>query len=354
MSSTEISIKEKPLCEDSFLNMFHPPARESKTALLNFNCIAILLKFLLNLKLCNIFPPKNKPLIKLRKKTPFVMSKNAQDKKSYNFADLQQIMKTLRDPQDGCPWDKQQDFQTIAPYTLEEAYEVYDAIQKNDMQGLKEELGDLLLQVVFHAQMADEKGYFSIDDVITAISQKMVSRHPHIFSDLKVKNAQEVKEIWEQQKDKEKQQKQEKIKGEEGSDQEIIGQTFKDVPSSFPALLRAQKLQKKAGKRGFIWKNKENIINKLNEEIQELLEEIKEGNLQKQQEELGDVLFVLANLARHLGINAEEALMGCNNKFINRFNGLEDDLNKKDKTVEACSLLELMDLWNAQKEKEVK
>ena len=240
------------------------------------------------------------------------------------------VMASLRDPNGGCPWDLEQDFKSIAPYTIEEAYEVTDAIERGHMEDLKEELGDLLLQSVFHAQMAAEEGLFTFEDVVTAVSDKMISRHPHVFGDKSAADAGAVMDIWEAQKDKEK-----KLQG-----------AVSGVTKGLPALLRAAKLQKKAAKTGFEWADLQGCFAKFEEELAEL----KEAQTPEEiEDELGDVLFCLANYGRMQGINPEEALRKTNEKFIRRFEGMERDLGAEGKSLSDLSLNQMLELWRQQK-----
>lgn len=268
------------------------------------------------------------------------------DKKSqgerYTFEDLVEIMARLRDPDGGCPWDLQQNFSTIAPYTLEEAYEVADAIDRNDMGDLQEELGDLLLQPVYHAQMASESGTFTIQDVIDGVSRKMVERHPHVFGEAQAQTAEDVNQIWDRKKTQEA----------EGKTGGAAVSALDGVTAALPALLRAQKLQSRAAKVGFKWSRIEDALAKLDEEFLELREAIKTGSAEDQAEELGDMLFVLANVGRMLGLNSEDALRQCNGKFERRFRGLESVLKAQGKILEQTSLDEMTDRWNDQKRKE--
>lgn len=245
------------------------------------------------------------------------------------------VMQSLRDKEHGCPWDLEQDFKSILPYTIEEAYEVADAIERDDMNDLREELGDLLLQVVYHAQMAQERGHFNFSDVSEAVSTKMISRHPHVFSDTKAANSDAVNDIWEQQKDAEK-----SAKG-----------ALDNVTKGLPALLRASKLQKKAAKTGFEWPNTNAAYEKLEEEIAEFKEALETDNTAHQEEELGDMLFCMVNFARMKGLNAEEALRKANNKFVKRFSGLEEDFKKDGREIKDASLEEMLEAWNNQKAK---
>lgn len=245
---------------------------------------------------------------------------------------LKWVMACLRDPENGCPWDQEQDFRSIVKYTIEEAYEVADAIENDDMAELKEELGDLLLQVIYYTQMATEKDFFNFDGVAQDVADKMISRHPHVFGDEKATTAEDVTEIWEQQKDKEK-----KNKG-----------ALEGVTKGLPALLRAQKLQKKAEKVGYVWASAEDAFKKLEEEIQEF----KEATNQKdKEEEFGDLLYCLVNYGRMQGLDAEEALRKANKKFVKRFEGMEADCAKDNVDFSTLSLNEMLALWNKQKKK---
>lgn len=246
------------------------------------------------------------------------------------------VMAKLRDPNGGCPWDLEQDFASIAPHTIEEAYEVADAIDRDNMDDLREELGDLLLQPIYHAQMATESGDFNIYDVIRDITDKMIHRHPHVFGDVKAESAGDVNVLWDERKAMEK--------GKANADSVLDG-----VPGNLPALLRAQKLQKKAAKTGFEWPHTDDVLVKLDEELREFRAELQSGNIENQLEEFGDLLFVLVNYGRMLGINAEEALRRCNAKFETRFKGMETDCQSEDKVISDISLEQMTDLWNAQK-----
>ncbi len=218
------------------------------------------------------------------------------------------IMQRLRTPVTGCPWDLEQDFASIAPYTIEEAYEVADAIERNDLSALKDELGDLLLQVVFHSQMAEERQAFGIQDVIDGICAKMVRRHPHVFADVKASHAEAVTANWEA------------IKAAERDENSEDASALAGVASAIPALLRAQKLQKRAARTGFDWPSVDGCIAKLHEEIGEVLAA---ENSEEQFEEIGDMLFAAVNVSRHLGIDAEAALKAANSKFERRFRAME-------------------------------
>ncbi len=249
-------------------------------------------------------------------------------------ADIQalvKIMEQLRTPVTGCPWDLEQDFTTIAPYTIEEAYEVADAIERNDLSALKDELGDLLLQVVFHSQMAHEQGAFDLQDVINGICEKMVRRHPHVFADVQADHADAVVTNWEAIKAAERQGKMD--------DKSALA----DVARALPALLRAQKLQKRAARTGFDWPDVHGCIDKLHEEIGEVLEA---DSADAQFEEVGDMLFAAVNISRHLGIDAEAALKAANDKFEKRFRAMEVEAGE---TFVALGLNEKEALWQKAK-----
>ncbi|MDC8015636.1 nucleoside triphosphate pyrophosphohydrolase [Tahibacter soli] len=230
----------------------------------------------------------------------------------HTIDDLLRIMTTLRDPERGCPWDVEQNFATIAPYTIEEAYEVADAIDRRDYPGLCEELGDLLLQVVFHAQMAKEAGHFDFGDVVEAISTKMVRRHPHVFADAEVADAQAQTQAWEEHKRAER-----AAKGE-ADDSALAG-----VSRGLPEWQRALKLQKRAATVGFDWPSIEPVIDKLHEEIDEVRAEFASGDAARLTDEIGDLLFVCVNVARHGKVDFSQALRGANAKFERRFRRME-------------------------------
>jgi MazG family protein len=252
---------------------------------------------------------------------------------------LLSIMARLRDKETGCPWDIEQDFQSIAKCTLEEAYEVVDAIDRGHMGDLKEELGDLLLQVVFYAQMAKEQGLFDFKDVVETLSNKLVSRHPHVFGDGDAKSAEDVMVIWQAQKDK------------EAKAQRPQQSILDDVPVAFPSLLRAHKISKKAAKVGFEWEKTEDVIYKIIEELNEFRAELASGSREKQDEELGDVLFSVVQLGRRLDLDCEESLRKANNKFYNRFSGMEVEAKLKNKDLKSLSSAEWEALWQLQKNK---
>jgi ATP diphosphatase len=244
------------------------------------------------------------------------------------------IMARLRDPVTGCPWDIEQDFSTIAPYTIEEAYEVADAIARDNMPDLAGELGDLLFQSVYHAQMASEAGHFDFATVARAISDKMVARHPHVFGDeSRDKSAQQQTQDWERVKAAERATRAET-------------RTLDGVAIGLPALLRAVKLQKRAARVGFDWPDVAQVLDKLTEEAREVAEARDHLSPADLEEEVGDLLFVMANLARHLGVDPESALRGANAKFTRRFNAIEDELLSRGKTPSQSNLEEMDAIWN--------
>lgn len=249
-------------------------------------------------------------------------------------------MRDLRDPQRGCPWDREQDFASIAPYTLEEAYEVADAIARGDLSDLKEELGDLLLQVVFHARMAEEQKAFDFDDVVRGICDKLIRRHPHVFGTAEARSAGAVKGLWEDIKAQEKAGRNTKEKDQSLTD---------GVPLPLPALVRAVKLQAKAARGGFDWPEIAPVFDKLNEETAELKAEIASGDQARIFEEMGDLLFAYANLARHLGVDPEAALRKTNDKFVRRFRYVEQALRKDGREPGDSTLEELDRLWDEAK-----
>ena len=250
---------------------------------------------------------------------------------------LIEIMARLRDPETGCPWDIAQDFRSIAPYTIEEAYEVADAIERQAWDELAGELGDLLLQVVYHARMAEEAGHFALPDVVRAISDKMVARHPHVFGDAsRDKTAEQQTADWEA------------IKAAERAGK-AQGGTLDGVAAGLPALLRAVKLQKRAARVGFDWPSTDEVVDKIVEEARELVEARDRLTQAEIEEEFGDLLFVMANLARHLQIDPETALRGTNAKFTRRFKAIEAELAKRGKRPDGSDLAEMDALWNATK-----
>jgi MazG family protein len=247
------------------------------------------------------------------------------------------IMARLRDPENGCPWDVEQTFATIAPYTVEEAYEVADAIERGDLGDLKDELGDLLLQVVFHARIAEEQGAFAFEDVARAINDKMIRRHPHVFGDETYASLADQKDGWDALKAQER-----KTKGRAAS-------LLDDVPIGLPALTRAVKLSKRAAGVGFVWPSAKEVLDKLHEEVAELEAEIASGDLEKARQEMGDVLFVVANLARTLDVDPEDSLRFTNAKFARRFRYIEERLAERGKTPDESDLAEMDALWDEAK-----
>ncbi len=258
------------------------------------------------------------------------------------------VMAWLRDRQHGCPWDIEQTFQTIVPYTIEEAYEVADAIEREDMPALKEELGDLLLQVVYHAQMASEAKAFGFDDVAAAIADKMVDRHPHVFGDLDIKTADAQTISWEARKAAERAAKQQGAQN--GS--EPAG-ALDGVARALPALMRAEKIQKRAARVGFDWTSTGPVIDKIEEELGELRVEIEAGAVDQARltDELGDVLFAVANLARHCKVDPEVALRATNDKFEKRFRYIEKRLAEQGRKPADASLDEMEAFWQEAKTK---
>jgi ATP diphosphatase len=254
------------------------------------------------------------------------------------------VMAWLRDRQHGCPWDIDQTFRTIAPYTIEEAYEVADAIERDDMPGLKEELGDLLLQVVYHSQMASETGAFRFEDVAAAIADKMVDRHPHVFGDLKIADADAQTVSWEARKAAERATK--------ANGTEPTG-ALDGVARALPALLRAEKIQKRAARVGFDWTTIEPVIDKIEEELGELRAELDAGKIDPVRitDELGDVLFAVANLARHCKVDPEAALRSTNDKFEKRFRYVEAQLAAQGRKPAEANLEEMESLWQDAKTK---
>ena len=257
-------------------------------------------------------------------------------KPSRDIAVLLEVMRRLRAP-DGCPWDREQTFATIAPYTIEEAYEVASAIADNDLKALPGELGDLLFQVVFHAQMAQDAGLFDFGDVVAAVTDKMIRRHPHVFGDEQAKaDAASQKDFWEKLKE---------------SERRAAGQTslLDDVASALPALMRAEKLQRRASSVGFDWNDANLVVEKIAEEAREVAQARTQA---EREEEIGDLLFVVANLARHLKVDPEVALRAANAKFTRRFRHIEASLAAKGAKLGDASLQEMEDLWQDAKARE--
>ena len=253
---------------------------------------------------------------------------------------LLEIMKRLRDPKDGCPWDIEQTYETIAPYTIEEAYEVSDAIDQGNWHELEGELGDLLLQVIYFTQIGSEDGHFSFESVVKNVSDKMIRRHPHVFGDKKqYKSSDQQIRDWE------------KIKEQERS-KNTPSKTLDGIAGNLPALTYASKLQKRAARVGFDWPDISGVTDKISEEIDELNEARNELSLDAQEEEYGDLMFVMVNFARHLKIDPEKALRGANKKFKKRFEQVEKELTLIGKTPNQSDLSEMDNLWNIVKQKE--
>ena len=250
--------------------------------------------------------------------------------KRYTFEDLKEIMKELRQK---CPWDRKQTHESLKKYLLEEAYEVIDAIERKDWQALKEELGDLLLQPIFHARIAEEEGKFNIDDVVDHLCKKLIERHPHVFGEEKAQSAEEVLKNWEKRKIEKR------------------SSVLEGVPKAMPALMRAEKLQKKASKVGFDWSDISQVEEKVKEEWNEFWQALKEGDREKIEHEFGDLLFALVNLARFLKIDPEEALQKANERFIKRFSYIEQKVKESGKRWEDFTLEELDRLWEEAKKR---
>ncbi len=252
-------------------------------------------------------------------------------------------MAALRTPGSGCPWDLEQTYETVAPYTLEEAYEVADAIARGDLEHLRDELGDLLLQVVFHARMAEEEGRFDFGGVVEAITTKMIRRHPHVFADAEGKTAAHVQGMWERIKAEEKAEAKAR-RGDRNAEGALAG-----VPAALPALTRALKLQNKAGRVGFDWNDPRAVLAKIREEADEIEAEIEAGDTARAGAEVGDLLFAVVNLARHMDADPEGVLRGTNAKFERRFASIERALAARGKTPEQSTLAEMDALWDAAK-----
>jgi MazG family protein len=268
--------------------------------------------------------------------------------KTHDMDDLLAVMARLRDPETGCPWDVKQSFETIAPHTIEEAYEVADAIARNDLDGLKDELGDLLLQVVYHAQMAAEDSRFQFADVVDSITRKMIRRHPHVFEDPSRREEFMATDLWDRIKAEEKAER-----DDDSGTKSVLG----DVPVGLPALTRAVKLQKRMAKVGFDWPSLEPVLAKVDEELGELKAVISEGGTGSKTrigEEFGDLLFVMANVARHLGVDSEAALRAANAKVVRRFESIEAALANEGRTPEEATLEEMDQLWDEAKAAEGK
>jgi ATP diphosphatase len=259
---------------------------------------------------------------------------------------LLDIMAALRTPATGCPWDLEQDFASIAAYTLEEAYEVVDAIERGDLIDLKDELGDLLLQVVFHARMAEERGAFSFGDVVEAITHKLIRRHPHVFGESRDLRPGEVKTLWDEIKRAEKAERR-SARGSNGpSDSRPL---LVDIPAALPALTRASKLTARAAKVGFDWPDARQVVEKIHEELHEIEEAAAAAPRDRIEDEIGDLLFAATNLARHYGVDPEAALRRTNAKFERRFRAIELALESRGRSLEEATLDEMEELWVAAK-----
>lgn len=271
---------------------------------------------------------------------------------SKDISRLLEIMARLRDPETGCPWDLEQDFASIVPYTIEEAYEVADAVERNDMVDLRDELGDLLLQPVYHAQLAAEAGDFDFEDVVLSVTKKLIRRHPHVFGDENARQAKSAKASWERIKAEERAEKaaERQSKGITSPEE---AQILNDVPTALPALTRAEKLQTKAAKVGFDWPNQAPVIDKIEEEWREMKVELEKANNEttpEVAEEFGDFLFSVVNLARHLGIDPEHALRQTNAKFVRRFGYVETEIRDQKSKVEDATLDEMEAIWQQAKD----
>jgi ATP diphosphatase len=265
---------------------------------------------------------------------------------------LLEIMAALRTPGTGCQWDLAQNFSTIAPYTIEEAYEVADAVQRRDFDDLRDELGDLLLQVVFHARMAEEAGLFGFGDVVQAITEKLVRRHPHVFGDAGGLDTEAVNALWDRIKAQEKTERAARRATDRSAAREPSSGALAGVPAALPALTRALKLQEKAGKVGFDWNDPMAVLAKIREEADEIEAELASGEMQAAQDEVGDLLFAVVNLARHLGADPESVLRATNEKFERRFGYIEDTLAAAGKAPAQSTLAEMDELWNEAKRRE--
>jgi nucleoside triphosphate diphosphatase len=251
-----------------------------------------------------------------------------------SFDDLVALMTRLRSP-DGCPWDRKQTLPDLKPYVIEEAYEVVDAIDRNDRAALMEEVGDFLLEAVFIAEITREEGTFDIYDSVTAIHDKLVRRHPHVFGDVVASDAEQVLVNWEKLKSDERKAENKSI--------------LSGVPQSMPALLKASRLTEKAARVGFDWRRTEDVFDKLDEEIAELREAVASGETSKMEDEIGDLLFTIANIARKVNVNAEEALQSTNRKFMRRFESMESQVRERGKNLDQLELEEMDTLWDEAK-----
>jgi MazG family protein len=254
-----------------------------------------------------------------------------------SFDELVQLMTRLRAP-GGCPWDREQTLESLKPFIIEEAYEVVDAIDRNDRAALAEEVGDLLLEAVFVAEITREEGTFDIYDSVTAIHDKLVRRHPHVFGDVEAKDAEQVVVNWEKLKRDERQAENKSV--------------LSGVPAALPALLKASRLTEKAARVGFDWRRTEDVFDKLDEEIGELREAVAKGDAENIHDEIGDLLFTIANIARKLNVNPEEALQSTNRKFMSRFESMETRVRERGKNLDQLELEEMDQLWDEAKRAE--
>ena len=257
-----------------------------------------------------------------------------------NTRRLLEIMARLRDPETGCPWDLAQDFSSLVPYTLEEAYEVAEAAERGDTADLREELGDLLLQVVFHSRIAEERALFDFESVADAIASKLIRRHPHVFGDTVFESDDERHRYWEESKQRERREK---------GKPDVVPSVLGEIPLNLPALMTAQKLQKRAARHGFDWPDIDPVFDKLHEELEELKAACKAVVQENIREELGVLLFVIANIARHLDVDAEACLRAGNEKFTRRFHHIEKRVADGDKSVSDHTLAELDAWWDEAK-----
>lgn len=262
------------------------------------------------------------------------------DPSSNRLRELLAVMNRLRDPVDGCPWDLEQTFASIVPHTIEEAYEVADCIERDDLEQLPGELGDLLFQVVFYAQIASEQDRFCFDDVVAAITAKLIARHPHVFGDAEPVDALEQTRRWEQQKARERRRR------------NVSAGTLDDVPLGLPALTRARKLQQRASRVGFDWPDIRGVVAKVSEEFVEVEQAVADGEPQQISEEIGDLLFACVNWARHLGVDPESALRAASGKFERRFAYIEQALSEQGVAIESAALAQMDQLWDAAKQRE--
>ncbi|KAB2886247.1 MAG: nucleoside triphosphate pyrophosphohydrolase [Pseudorhodoplanes sp.] len=269
-------------------------------------------------------------------------------KPSRDIARLIEIMAALRAPGSGCPWDLQQTFETIAPYTVEEAYEVADAIMRGDRDDLREELGDLLLQVVFHARMAQEQGAFAFGDVVQAITEKLIRRHPHVFGEARDMSPDQVKGLWSRIKAEEKAER----AARNGASADQASSHLSSVPAGLPPLLRALRLQARAGDVGFDWNDPMMVLAKIREEADEMADAIARQNAADAEDEIGDLLFAVVNLARHLAVDPDAALRRANAKFERRFRHIERTLAERGRALGEASLEEMEALWTEAKRAE--